>query len=82
VVVLADKQNTEVSLRARGGVAAARERRRNWGVFDFEQRSAAALRPALSTVQRQGPPAVCTDPASEPQLRDVGHGHVVACHFA
>jgi oligopeptide/dipeptide ABC transporter ATP-binding protein len=80
---LADKQNTEVSLRARGGVAAARERRRNWGVFDFEQPvSGCRFAPRCPLYKDKGRPAVCTDPASEPQLRDVGHGHVVACHFA
>jgi oligopeptide/dipeptide ABC transporter ATP-binding protein len=80
---LADKQNTEVSLRTRGGVAAARERRRNWGVFDFEQPvSGCRFAPRCPLYKDKGRPAVCTDPASEPQLRDVGHGHVVACHFA
>jgi oligopeptide/dipeptide ABC transporter ATP-binding protein len=80
---LADKQNTEVSLRARGGVAAAGERRRNWGVFDFEQPvSGCRFAPRCPLYKDKGRPAVCTDPASEPQLRDVGHGHVVACHFA
>jgi peptide/nickel transport system ATP-binding protein len=80
---LADKQNTEVSLRARNGVAAARERRRNWGVFDFEQPvSGCRFAPRCPLYKDKGRPAVCTDPASEPQLRDVGHGHVVACHFA
>ena len=29
-----------------------------------------------------GLPGVCTDPGSEPPLRDVGGGQVVACHFA
>jgi peptide/nickel transport system ATP-binding protein len=80
---LADKQNTEVSLRGRSGVAAERERRRNWGVFDFEQpASGCRFAPRCPLYKDKGRPAVCTDPASEPQLRDVGHGHVVACHFA
>jgi oligopeptide/dipeptide ABC transporter ATP-binding protein len=80
---LADKQNTEVSLRARSGIAAERERRRNWGVFDFEQpASGCRFAPRCPLYKDKGRPAVCTDPASEPQLRDVGHGHVVACHFA
>jgi oligopeptide/dipeptide ABC transporter ATP-binding protein len=80
---LADKQNTEVSLRLRDGVAAERERRRNWGVFDFEQpASGCRFAPRCPLYRDKGRPAVCTDPASEPQLRDVGHGHVVACHFA
>ena len=80
---LADKQNTEVSLRTRGGVTAERERRRNWGVFDFEQpASGCRFAPRCPLYKDKGRPAICTDPASEPQLRDVGHGHVVACHFA
>ncbi len=28
-----------------------------------------------------GRPAACTDPASEPSLRQVASGHLVACHF-
>ena len=80
---LADKQNTEVSPRARGGATAERERRRNWGVFDFEQPvSGCRFAPRCPLYKDKGRPAICTDPASEPQLRDVGHGHVVACHFA
>ena len=38
--------------------------------------------PRCPLYEQQGRPAVCTDPASEPPLRDVGKGHVVACHFA
>jgi peptide/nickel transport system ATP-binding protein len=79
---LADKQNTEVSLRARRDTAAERERRA-WGVFDFEQPvSGCRFAPRCPLYKDKGRPAVCTDPASEPKLRDVGHGHVVACHFA
>jgi oligopeptide/dipeptide ABC transporter ATP-binding protein len=79
---LADKLNPEVSLYARGGAAAERERR-TWGVFDFEQPAGGCrFAPRCPLYKDKGRPAVCTDPASEPQLRDVGHGHVVACHFA
>jgi oligopeptide/dipeptide ABC transporter ATP-binding protein len=79
---LAEKQNTEVSLSARGSATAERERR-TWGVFDFEQPlSGCRFAPRCPLYKDKGRPAVCTDPASEPQLRDVGHGHVVACHFA
>jgi len=78
----AEKQNTEVSLPSRGGATAGRERRA-WGVFDFEQpASGCRFAPRCPLYRDKGRPAVCTDPASEPQLRDVGHGHVVACHFA
>jgi oligopeptide/dipeptide ABC transporter ATP-binding protein len=68
---LADKQNTE-----------ARERR-TWGVFDFEQPTRGCrFAPRCPLYQAKGRPAICTDPASEPPLRDVGKGQVVACHFA
>jgi len=79
---LADKQSTEVSLYARASATAERERR-TWGVFDFEQPvSGCRFAPRCPLYQDKGRPAVCTDPASEPALRDVGKGHVVACHFA
>ena len=79
---LADKQSTEVSLYARASATVERERR-TWGVFDFEQpASGCRFAPRCPLYQDKGRPAVCTDPASEPQLRNVGHGHVVACHFA
>jgi len=78
---LADKQTTEVTRRVTN-VAVERERRA-WGVFDFEQpASGCRFAPRCPLYKEKGRPAVCTDPASEPQLRDVGHGHVVACHFA
>jgi len=75
---LAGKQSTEVSLR--GGAAAGD---RAWGVFDFEQPAGGCrFAPRCPLYQDQGRPAVCTDPASEPPLRDLGKGHAVACHFA
>jgi oligopeptide/dipeptide ABC transporter ATP-binding protein len=78
---LADKQTTEVTRRVTN-VAVERERRA-WGVFDFEQpASGCRFAPRCPLYKDKGRPGVCTDPASEPQLRDVGHGHVVACHFA
>jgi oligopeptide/dipeptide ABC transporter ATP-binding protein len=66
----ADKQSTE----ARRGTS---------GVFDFE-RPAGGCRfaPRCPLYQEMGRPAVCTDPGSEPMLREGGKGHVVACHFA
>ena len=79
---LADKQSTEVSLYARASATAERERRTQ-GVFDFEQpASGCRFAPRCPLYQDKDRPAVCTDPASEPPLRDVGKGHVVACHFA
>ena len=78
---LADKQSVEVSRRARD-VALERERRA-WGVFDFEQPAGGCrFAPRCPLYEQKGRPAQCTDPASEPQLRDAGKGHVVACHFA
>ena len=57
--------------------------RRAWGVFDFEQPARGCrFAPRCPLYQAQGRPEICTDPESEPQLRDVGKGHVVACHFA
>jgi oligopeptide/dipeptide ABC transporter ATP-binding protein len=56
---------------------------RAWGVFDFEQPvSGCRFAPRCPLYQERGRPAVCTDPDSEPPLRDVGKGHVTACHFA
>jgi oligopeptide/dipeptide ABC transporter ATP-binding protein len=78
---LADKQNIEVSRRVRN-VAVERERRA-WGVFDFEHPARGCrFAPHCPLYAEKGRPAVCTDPSSEPALRDVGKGHVVACHFA
>jgi oligopeptide/dipeptide ABC transporter ATP-binding protein len=68
---LADKQSTEARVNNMGGV------------FDFEQpTSGCRFAPRCPLYQEKGRPAVCTDPASEPPLRDVGKGQVVACHFA
>jgi oligopeptide/dipeptide ABC transporter ATP-binding protein len=53
------------------------------GVFDFERPTGGCrFAPRCPLYQEKGRPAVCTDPASEPPLRDTGKGHVVACHFA
>ncbi|TMG95214.1 MAG: ABC transporter ATP-binding protein [Betaproteobacteria bacterium] len=78
---LADKQTTEVNRRVND--VTVESERRTWGVFDFEHpASGCRFAPRCPLYKDKGRPAVCTDPASEPQLRDVGHGHVVACHFA
>ena len=58
------------------------DRRAAWGVFDFERpASGCRFAPRCPVYERQGRPAECTDPNNEPQLRDVGGGHQVACHF-
>jgi oligopeptide/dipeptide ABC transporter ATP-binding protein len=65
----AEKQSAEVS-------------RASWGVFDFERpASGCRFAPRCPLYQDKGRPAVCTEPGSEPALREVGKGHVVACHF-
>jgi oligopeptide/dipeptide ABC transporter ATP-binding protein len=67
---LTDKQNAE-------------REHRTWGVFDFEQPvSGCRFAPRCPLYQDKGRPAVCTDPGSEPPLRHLGKGQVVACHFA
>lgn len=72
---LVEKKSREASGEA--------EARGDWGVFDFE-RPACGCRfaPRCPVYHAQGRPKVCTDPGSEPLLRDVGHGHKVACHFS
>ena len=53
------------------------------GVFDFERPTGGCrFAPRCPLYQEKGRPAVCTDLASEPPLRDTGKGHVVACHLA
>jgi len=79
---LADKQNTEAGPGAGEGGRFERERRA-WGVFDFEQPvSGCRFAPRCPLYHEKGRPEICTDSGSEPRLKDVGHGHVVACHFA
>lgn len=58
------------------------DRRAAWGVFDFERPvSGCRFAPRCPVFEKRGRPAACTDPENEPQLRDVGEGHQVACHF-
>ncbi len=53
-----------------------------WGVFDFElPLSGCRFAPRCPVYEEKGKPSICTDPATEPQLTDVGSGHCVACHF-
>jgi len=53
-----------------------------WGVFDFERPTAGCrFAPRCPVYESRGKPALCTDAASEPQLKDVGGAHQVACHF-
>jgi oligopeptide/dipeptide ABC transporter ATP-binding protein len=53
-----------------------------WGVFDFERPgSGCRFAPRCPVYEALGRPAICTDEAAEPELRDLGNGHHVACHF-
>jgi oligopeptide/dipeptide ABC transporter ATP-binding protein len=53
-----------------------------WGVFDFERPTAGCrFTPRCPVYESKGKPTLCTDPATEPQLRDIGGAHQVACHY-
>jgi oligopeptide/dipeptide ABC transporter ATP-binding protein len=73
---LLEKQSKETAQKAKS-VQAGR-----WGVFDFE-RPAAGCRfvPRCPVYESKGKPTLCTDPTTEPQLKDIGGAHQVACHF-
>jgi len=73
---LVDKKSAEAS-RARLATG-----RGAWGVFDFERPvHGCRFAPRCPVYEANGRPAVCTDAATEPELRDLGGGHYVACHF-
>lgn len=53
-----------------------------WGVFDFERPSSGCrFAPRCLVFYEQGKPEICTDPSTEPELRDINEAHQVACHF-
>ena len=53
-----------------------------WGVFDFQRPQAGCrFAPRCPVFQANDQPAVCTDPASSPQLQKIGAAHQVRCHF-
>lgn len=57
-------------------------RKGDWGVFDFDRPQAGCrFAPRCPVYEAQGRPSMCTDPSSEPELRDIGDVHKVACHF-
>lgn len=73
---LLEKQSKETAQKAKS-VQAGR-----WGVFDFERPTAGCrFVPRCPVYESKGKPTLCTNPATEPQLKDVGGAHQVACHF-
>ncbi len=73
---LVEKQSREAGRKA-GSVQAGK-----WGVFDFERPVAGCrFAPRCPIYESKGRPDICTDPASEPLLREISGGHRVACHF-
>jgi oligopeptide/dipeptide ABC transporter ATP-binding protein len=73
---LVEKQSKETAQKAKS-VPTGR-----WGVFDFERPTAGCrFAPRCPVYESREKPTLCTDPATEPQLKDIGGGHQVACHF-
>jgi oligopeptide/dipeptide ABC transporter ATP-binding protein len=71
---LVEKQSMEATLAA--------GEKNDWGVYDFERpASGCRFAPRCPVYADRGAPGICTDPSSEPQLRDVRDVHKVACHF-
>jgi oligopeptide/dipeptide ABC transporter ATP-binding protein len=70
---LVEKKNREAKdISGKGG----------WGVYDFTRvHSGCRFAPRCPVYEAKGRPSICTDPSSEPQLRDIGNAHKVACHF-
>jgi oligopeptide/dipeptide ABC transporter ATP-binding protein len=73
---LVEKQSKEVAQKARGVRATP------WGAFDFEQPLAGCrFAPRCPIYESKGRPEICIVPSTEPQLKDIGEAHQVACHF-
>ncbi len=73
---LVEKQSREVTGKSKS-IPAGR-----WGVFDFERPiEGCRFAPRCPVYESKGKPSVCTDPATEPRLKDTGGAHHVACHF-
>jgi peptide/nickel transport system ATP-binding protein len=73
---LVEKQNRESPGLPSGGRSA------KWGLSDFERPAGGCRFSARCPVyQERGRPEECTDPSTEPELRDTGAAHKVACHF-
>jgi oligopeptide transport system ATP-binding protein len=73
---LVEKQSKEAAQKAES-VQAGR-----WGVFDFERPTAGCrFAPRCPVYESNRKPTICTDPTTEPQLKETGGAHQVACHF-
>jgi peptide/nickel transport system ATP-binding protein/oligopeptide transport system ATP-binding protein len=73
---LVEKQNREAGRKAKSIPVG------KWGVFDFERPlEGCRFAPRCPVYEAKGRPGVCTDPATEPLLREIEGGHQVACHF-
>ncbi len=73
---LAEKQSRETVQKGRSVQAG------QWGVFDFERPTAGCrFAPRCPVYESRGKPTLCTDAATEPQLKEIGGAHHVACHF-
>jgi peptide/nickel transport system ATP-binding protein/oligopeptide transport system ATP-binding protein len=73
---LAEKQSKETVQKGRSVQAG------QWGVFDFERPIAGCrFAPRCPVYESRGKPTLCTDAATEPQLKEIGGAHQVACHF-
>jgi oligopeptide/dipeptide ABC transporter ATP-binding protein len=73
---LTEKQSREAGTKAKS-VQAGR-----WGVFDFERPMAGCrFAPRCPVYESKGRPDICTDPSSEPRLKELEDGHRAACHF-
>jgi oligopeptide transport system ATP-binding protein len=73
---LAEKKSKETPRKTRSVRAA------QWGVFDLE-RPVTGCRFALRcpVYESMGKPEICVASSTEPQLKDIGEAHQVACHF-
>jgi oligopeptide/dipeptide ABC transporter ATP-binding protein len=73
---LTEKQSNETAQKAQSPQVS------QWGVFDFERPTIGCrFAPRCPVYESKGKPTLCTDPATEPQLRDIDGFHQVACHY-
>jgi oligopeptide/dipeptide ABC transporter ATP-binding protein len=73
---LVEKQSKEAAQKARSVRAG------QWGVFDFERPTVGCrFAPRCPVYESKGKPEICVAPSTEPQLKEIGEAHQVACHF-